>query len=288
MAVYDCFTLFDELDVLEIRLEEMAPAVDLFVIAEATRDPQGRSKPLHYHENRSRYARFASKIRHVVVDELGENQPAERERSHREALRTALADVGGDSTVLISDVGEIIKPRAIRVCEERRRFVFFDQSLSYYRIDLFSTKRSVSAFGAPAQAIRQMPSLSAPLEVTPKAYLSSLGQSEADIIRNAGWRFSWLGGLEQVRVKLEAYAHTVDDPDRWRGQHGLKLEMDSRRFFATGVDLVDVLVDRSFPRAVLERRSELERAGLLAVGKSEPKAGFLSRLLSKFSDTNGR
>jgi beta-1,4-mannosyl-glycoprotein beta-1,4-N-acetylglucosaminyltransferase len=33
--IFDCFTFFNELDLLEIRLHELAPVVDRFVIAES-------------------------------------------------------------------------------------------------------------------------------------------------------------------------------------------------------------------------------------------------------------
>jgi len=33
--IYDCFPFFDELDVLEIRLNELDPVVDKFVLVEA-------------------------------------------------------------------------------------------------------------------------------------------------------------------------------------------------------------------------------------------------------------
>ena len=42
MKIYDCFTFYNELDLLELRLRETYDHVDVFVIAEATRTFQGR------------------------------------------------------------------------------------------------------------------------------------------------------------------------------------------------------------------------------------------------------
>ena len=36
MKIYDCFTFFNELDLLEIRLNELNEVVDYFVLVEAT------------------------------------------------------------------------------------------------------------------------------------------------------------------------------------------------------------------------------------------------------------
>jgi len=42
--VYDCFTFFNELDLLEIRLNILDPYVDYFVIHESTETFSGKSK----------------------------------------------------------------------------------------------------------------------------------------------------------------------------------------------------------------------------------------------------
>jgi hypothetical protein len=47
----DAFPLFNELDILELRLTELSPAVDRFVIVEANRTHKGTLKPLYYAEN---------------------------------------------------------------------------------------------------------------------------------------------------------------------------------------------------------------------------------------------
>ena len=68
--IYDCCTLFHELDLLELRLATLNGVVDRFVIAEATRTFTGRPKELFFEKNRSRFARFEGKIRYVAVDGL--------------------------------------------------------------------------------------------------------------------------------------------------------------------------------------------------------------------------
>jgi hypothetical protein len=67
--IFDCFTFLNEFDLLEIRLHELAPVVDRFVIAESPVTFTGRPKPLHFLDNRARFAAFADKIIHIVVDD---------------------------------------------------------------------------------------------------------------------------------------------------------------------------------------------------------------------------
>jgi hypothetical protein len=66
--VYDCFTFFNELDLLEIRLNTLDAVVDKFVIAEATRTHTGKHKDLVFKLNQSRFARFLDKIIYVEAD----------------------------------------------------------------------------------------------------------------------------------------------------------------------------------------------------------------------------
>ena len=46
MKVVDCFTFYNELDLLEMRLEEMYDIVDNFVIVEATKTFVGKEKKI--------------------------------------------------------------------------------------------------------------------------------------------------------------------------------------------------------------------------------------------------
>ena len=54
--IYDCFTFFNELELLELRLNELADVVDKFVLVEATQTHTNKPKPLHYLENRARFS----------------------------------------------------------------------------------------------------------------------------------------------------------------------------------------------------------------------------------------
>ena len=121
--VFDCFTFFNELDLLEIRLNELSPVVDVFVVAEAPLTFQGDPKPLHFHANRRQFEKFADRIRHVVVGRMPEGKSRRdnwrREYHQRDALATAIGDAGPDDFVLLSDVDEIPRAASIRAAMEQ-------------------------------------------------------------------------------------------------------------------------------------------------------------------------
>lgn len=56
--VYDCFPFFNELDVLEIRLNVLDEVVDKFVIVEMSKTHTGRDKPFYFEQNKERFKKF--------------------------------------------------------------------------------------------------------------------------------------------------------------------------------------------------------------------------------------
>ena len=63
--VYDCFMFFNELDLLQLRLETLNPYIDYFVISECDSTFSGLDKPFFYEKNKEKFSKFADKIIHV-------------------------------------------------------------------------------------------------------------------------------------------------------------------------------------------------------------------------------
>jgi beta-1,4-mannosyl-glycoprotein beta-1,4-N-acetylglucosaminyltransferase len=113
--VYDCFTFFNELDLLELRLTELSGLVDRFVIVEAPVTFMGKPKPLYYADNRERFAAFRDRIVHVVVDDLPAGiNPWAREVAQRDAIARGLSEARPNDRIIVSDLDEIPKPVALR------------------------------------------------------------------------------------------------------------------------------------------------------------------------------
>lgn len=110
MSVYDCFIFFNELDLLEIRLDELDSIVDYFVIVEATKTHSGKSKALVFGENRERFHKYTDRIIHIVVDDMPElvnNNRWVLENYQRRCISRGLIACKGEDIIVISDVDEI-------------------------------------------------------------------------------------------------------------------------------------------------------------------------------------
>lgn len=120
--IYDCFAFFNELDLLEIRLNELDPVVDKFVLVEATRTFQKQPKPLYFEENKSRFKDFEHKIIHVVVDEYPNffsrfriPTPMDYDNHQKNQIIRGLKDAKPDDVIIYSDLDEI--PRAEKIMQ---------------------------------------------------------------------------------------------------------------------------------------------------------------------------
>lgn len=104
--IFDCFTFFNELDLLEIRLNELAGVVDAFVLVEARETFTGKQKPLYYTENAGRFHGFD--VLPLVLDHLPGDNAWAREAYQRNAIAEVLrAQAQPYDAALIGDVDEI-------------------------------------------------------------------------------------------------------------------------------------------------------------------------------------
>ncbi|RLP91699.1 N-acetylglucosaminyltransferase, partial [Micromonospora sp. CV4] len=141
--VYDCFVFYDELDLLEIRLNVLDKVVDKFVIIESKKTFRGTDKPLFYIENTQRYAQFESKIIHVVVEDfpkinwkkLRPFSNWDREDYQRNALAKALANCAPEDVIIFSDVDEIPTPEKVTEYLHKPGIKTFYQELYYYYLN---------------------------------------------------------------------------------------------------------------------------------------------------------
>ena len=228
--LFDCFTFFNELDLLEIRLETLDSLVDFFVIAEAPITYRADPKPLYFEQNKQRFAKFLPQIRHIIVDDLptdkGFNQNWQRETLQRAALERGLADARDDDIIMLSDLDEIPCPPKIKEAVtwhgtlrgfHMRFFSYFANCESHsgnaYWVGTGMTEYPL-AKGRFEYVLKKLPTH---LRMRPNASLRkriSMRLKEHSIlparglriqrIRNGGHHFSWLGGADKVLQKRGA------------------------------------------------------------------------------------
>lgn len=194
--VFDAFTFFNELDLLEIRLNILGDFVDKFILVESRQTFSGQPKPLYYLENKERFSKWNDKIIHIVVPnmEVDDGILFRRHYLCYEAIELALLNEGKDEDVAFcSDLDEIWNPAILERIDNN------PHSLLQYNYSYWLDYRSNEGWsGTLMSKIKNIFVGFNKLNRTAKPYP----------LENGGWHFSNIGGVEQIIKKLEAYDHS--------------------------------------------------------------------------------
>ena len=272
--VFDCFTFFNELDLLEIRLNELSPVVDVFVITEAPLTFQGDRKPLYFQENRRQFDEFARRIRSVVVDRMPAGKSRRdnwrREYHQRDALATALHDAEPDDLILLSDVDEILRAGSIRAAIEQKELLPTVHCFELAMFNFFVNCRHEEPWSRSGprmtrrRTLRSMQGLRNVHPPTPNPFRSALrgvsasvnmGQPVRRIVhRDAGWHFSSMGGVDRVAQKLSAFSHIVEE--RAENPDAMMVQIAARQMMQARSDpsIRHVSIDATFPRYLVANK----------------------------------
>ena len=277
--IYDCFIFFNELELLELRLHELAGVVDKFVLVEATQTHSNKPKPLYYQQNRARFSAFQHQIIHVVVEDLPQSPDAWiPENFQRNCIGRGLTSCRPDDFVLVSDLDEI--PRA-SVVEKMSREILYHENLVAHSVHAGLNSRLVKWVfhrkGLRHSLRRHHPYVWKFRQVLYRYFMNcrspqlpfshgtrmlrfrdfscaeEVRHSGYKIVDNAGWHFSWMGGVQRIQEKLAAYAHQERNQPQTASASHIEQSLNAHRgFFDPERRLEFVPLDSSFPRFLLE------------------------------------
>lgn len=294
--LYDCFPFYNEFDLLELRLNELQGVVDRFVLSESNVTYSGKPKPLYFSENKERFAKFADRIEHLIIEEPADAQlsPWRRHADQCNILIQGLRDARPDDLVLFSDLDEIPRPeilaRTFSRPPARNEVLCFELRMYNYFLNLESEERWLRS--GPRMVLRQ--SLGAEMEPlrmvkghTP-GILRDLARSLQawrrigrpvfrTTIPDSGWHFTYTGGIEAIQQKINSYAgydkvsDEIRDPDRLiqriRDGYSADTKKNTRISFRP--------LDASFPRYLLEKRDRFATLILESPEDLQRKLGAL-------------
>jgi hypothetical protein len=243
--VFDCFMYNGEADILDVRFHELDSVVDFFVIVEALTTHAGEPKSLQFHKDDPRFAKFVSKVRHVVIDRWPEqfsfvpwpqNSPAYfRENWQRDSILQGLSGSQPDDLILVSDADEIPRRDIIRrACRDTAHDAFGFRLKLYYFAFNFCNIEGPETMMAWSFAVRRRVldrfratelrrDIRANQEVDPS--IKTL------YFDHAGWHFSYLTDRIGVVEKMKASTHQeLNTPQRLA-------QMDPERSIANRSDV---------------------------------------------------
>ncbi len=199
--IVDAFMFYNELDVLEFRLNLLDSYVDRFVLVESEVTHAGGPKPLFFEQNKERYSKWLPKIKHIVLttDEAPTDEnPWSREKCQRGLVLRGMEDLPEDTIVMVSDVDEI--PNMSKVTFGFKSCISLHMFMFEYSFDyMFTGEPWVGTTITRLKDLRQL---------GPNFFRDTRWRHQ--IIPYAGWHLSSFGDAAHVVNKLTTFAHAND------------------------------------------------------------------------------
>ena len=272
--IYDCFPFFNELDLLEIRLNVLKDVVDKFVLIEAGETHTGKPKPFYFAENRGRFAAFADRIVYLKIEKFPAGHGAWwNENYQRNELMKGLVGAKDDDDIIISDLDEIPNPAAIRRWKGTRGIKVFRQAfyafyLNYlnvrvsrlYATKMFPYRDAKGAYdGVKVFCNEFLPEDINQGTTLTKIRRRTLPKSRGGeiVVGDGGWHFSCLGGAKAMVAKMRAVAphHDFNPDDPSLTEERLAELIARGQGPALHLNCFAVPVDGSFPDYVRENQA---------------------------------
>ena len=263
---YDCFTFFNELDLLEIRLNILNDVVDRFVLVEATKTFTGKEKPLYFDKNKDRYSRFLHKIIHIIVDDSPPFEIAwENENFQRNSIMRGLKGLAPDAIIMVSDVDEIPNPVMVEKYKNTKGIKLFEMRMYYYYLNYLNYSFPVWRLGTRMLSYHDFLNLD-DKHITYGEFLpASLNQGPTPSkvrnctknlpIRNAGWHFSYLGGTEAVRNKIQSFSHQEYNREPYCNPNWIQQCLQTGKdVFGRSSRYFGVKIDSTFPDYIVKHQ----------------------------------
>jgi beta-1,4-mannosyl-glycoprotein beta-1,4-N-acetylglucosaminyltransferase len=276
MKIFDTFTFYNELDLLELRMNILSDIVDYFVINEATITFTGKKKPLYFAENKERFKKWEDKIIHHVLDDNNETLekywegvpyhrsmmeddiyklPLHYQRAcfHKDSAIYALLDhAQDDDIILTSDADEIANPEAIKAISE-----WFDPSnhyvlkgpVYYYYLNLLCEKEWMGTRVSTMEMLKTMS-------------VDKLRQSHQDAwkVEDGSWHWSFFGDADTVRAKMDAYEHQENNLPEFRNSMEERIEKGVDPFGRDYLYTPQVVpIDDTFPEYIIQNKDKLAK-----------------------------
>ena len=226
----DCFTFYNELDMLECRLEYLYNKVDYFVLVEATVTHSGKHKQMYFEENKERYHKYLDKIIYVPIDidtnnydwthdqaKGFSNASWQVENLQRNAILNGLKDVPNTAIVMISDLDEIPNKdaidRAVRMLNYKQ-FVAMETRQFYYNLGQCLVEPWPATVFTSAQNAKI---------ITPQRLRDT--KNSMMLIKNGGWHLSYFGDATFIQNKIMNFAHQEYNNDQFTNSNYIEQQI---------------------------------------------------------------
>ena len=221
--IFDCFTFYNEIEMLHVRLEELYDFVDYFILCEAPLTFRGKTKNLFYEENKKMFEKYNDKIIHIVDNEIPKNidDTWQREFHQRDYLNEGLKkfNLNKNDQIIISDIDEIPSVKKLKKILPVNWVYSLEQEFYYYNLNnklskkwraskILNYQTYVDKFDRSPQKVRSVHDYR-------KIFNLKINRN---IIKNCGWHFSYFGGVDNIINKIQSISHFENDTNDFKNR----------------------------------------------------------------------
>ena len=205
--IVDGFIFYNELAMLEYRLNVLDPIIDHFVLVESRQTFLGNNKQLYFNENKEKFKKWLPKIVHVIIDLPYKNDAWGNEAIQRNSIHKGISTLSlePDDLIIISDVDEILDPITLSLQKTE-----FKKGCSKLEMDMYYYNMK-HKLAEPWYNVKLM-TMNYYLEN--KSLPDSIRRSSPnDIIKKGGWHLSYFGSPDFIRNKIQQFSHQEYNTD---------------------------------------------------------------------------
>ena len=243
-TIYDTFIFNNELDILEIRLNEMYSIVDRFVIVEGNRTHSNKSKSLNFNDNLKRFEKFLHKITYIVVEDWPATDSWSMERHQRDCIMRGLTSCKDNDIIIMGDCDEIARASSIKEFEPSKIIMNFEQNLYYYSLNCQADQNWDWLKITTYKNLK---------EKTPCGIRYTPFTATDSTIKNGGWHFSYCTDISGIIYKIDCTAHQEYNRDDIKDRSRLeKLVKEGKDVFGRNLTYHFTEINETYPNYILE------------------------------------
>lgn len=257
--IVDCFTFYNEIDLLKLRLTELNDFVDFFVLSESLHTHRGRKKNSIYLENKGQFSKFNEKIIHVIDEKkyTPNDYSWKIENNQRNMISKGinLLNLSDNDQIIISDLDEIPNVETLKEILPKNWIYTLEMDFYYFspfnkikkkwkKSKILDFKTYKEKFNSEPQKVRE--------SVDYRKIFTY--RQDRNKIKKGGWHFSYFGDEDFIQNKIINFAHAEYDDEKFYNKQNIQNSISK------GVDLygdknikikkLDKLIYKNLPKNI--------------------------------------
>jgi len=234
MKIIDCFTFYNELDLLNYRLNILKDVVDYVVIVESTHTFIGNEKRLYFDELKSQNPQYNdTRIIHVIVDDFPYKAPNiqlycggqqwDNEYFQRNCILRGIQQIpnlSDEDAIIVSDLDEIPDPRTLQKIKNGELIITLnslEMKMYYYNLNTTMVRYWSLGFITKYGILKK---------ISMKLNCIRSNTSNLPTIHNGGWHMSYFGDIKHIQNKLKEFSHVEYSGDEYTNEEFIKYKVN--------------------------------------------------------------